>query len=658
MYDAPVRPGWIVCAIVALSTLTAHADERVDRAIAEQKCNAKDPTCDWLATLSSLERETVTRAITKRGYTVEPSPWGKVINHVHVYNEDVFAERSRVLQFFNNFHVTTKEWAIRLETVIGAGEVWDQDRIEETARRLRDPLWSSVVVIIPVKTSEEGKVDMLVVTRDVWSLRLNTRYTFQEGKLTDLTLALSENNFFGTRRVLALAVDMDQGAIAMGPLFIDKNLLGQHIELRARFDTIANRDDFLNAFPGLGVIREDTGPGGWTYEGTQSSISITKPLWSLASKWGGGATFTHRYAIDRRFFSTSIRPVRCPLDGSDCATRITSMPDEPGEFDPATTPAEELLPVEYSMHRLSTSVFATRQWDGHLIDTKIKNQFALQYSYSRIRPDLRDTFPGTPEQREPFRRAALPRRDTLSEVAFTYGFFVPKYRTFRNVQTYDLAEDVRFGPDVDVTVGVGLEALGGDANYQRASASIGWTFPWCRDGFVRPAFGIGGKRQPGLIDSDFIDSSATLSMRIVTPTYYYARLVASLTTSTAWNRSVPGLPGPFFLGSDDGLRGYLINEFDGQRLARGNFEIRSIPKPLWFLRVGAVMFYDVGAVPDTWGSFDVGKHLHHDIGVGARALIPQSNRELFRFDLAIPLDNGERTRAGTPRFIASFEQFF
>ena len=46
-------------------------------------------------------------------------------------------------------------------------------------------------------------------------------------------------------------------------------------------------------------------------------------------------------------------------------------------------------------------------------------------------------------------------------------------------------------------------------------------------------------------------------------------------------------PGPFFLGSDDGLRGYLINEFDGQRLARGNFEIRSIPKPLWFLRVSS-----------------------------------------------------------------------
>ena len=636
----------------------AHADERTDRAAAEQLCNAQDPACDWLGTLSSLERQTVTRAITKRGYTVEPSPWGKTIGKVHVYNEDVFAERSRVLQFFNNFHVTTKEFAIRLETVIGAGEVWDQERVEETARRLRDPLWSSVVVVIPVKSPEDGKVDMLVVTRDVWSLRLNTRYTFQEGKLTDLTLALSENNFFGTRKVLALAVDMDQGAIAMGPLFIDKNFLGQHVELRGRFDTVVNRDKFLDWLP-LNWIRDDVGDGEVDYEGTQSNFSVTKPLWSLASKWGGGATFTHRFATDRRFFSTSIRPVRCPLDGSDCATRITAMPDEPGEFNPNESPAEELLPVEYSMRRYSTSVFATRQLDGSLLDTKLKQQLALQYSFSRIRPDLLDSFPGTPEQREPFRKAALPRRDTLSEIAVSYGFFTPKYRSLRNVQSYDLAEDVRFGPDFDVSVGLGLELLGGSANYQRAGTSLGWTFPWCRDGFVRANVGIGTKRQPGIRgDTNYIDNSASAGLRIVTPTYWFARVVASLQTATAWNRSVPGLPGPFFLGSDDGLRGYLINEFDGERLARGNLEIRSIPKPLWFLRVGAVIFYDAGAVPDTWKTFSVAEHYHHDIGLGFRALIPQSNREVFRFDLAFPLDNGARTKAGSPRFIASFEQFF
>lgn len=633
----------LACAIVAgaalVATPDARADERLDRAVAEQLCTQRDPRCDWLATLSSLERATVLRGIAARGHEVEPSPWGKRIAKVHVYNEDVFAEKSRILRFFNLFHVTTKDYAIRQELVIGAGEVWDQERIEETARRLRDPLWSSVVTVLPVKSSEPGAVDMFVITRDVWSLRLNTKYTYQEGKLTDLTLALSENNFFGTRTVVAAAVDMDQASIAMGPLFIDKNLLGQKVELRARLDTIVNREELLD--------------GDWKTEGSQSAVAVSKPLWSLASKWGTGLSFSHRYAIDRRFLSTAIRPLRCPVDGSDCAIFPTRMPDEPLEFDPATTPADELFGWEYRMRRWSAGTFAVRQLGG----TQHKHQIQLSQSVSSIRPELRD-FPGNPAQADAFRRAALPRSELTSEVGIAYGFFTPRYRTLRNVQSYELAEDVRFGPDFDVFYGVGLEAIGSDANYQRASASFGYTFPWCRDGFIRPSIGYSGRYQRDLRDdTSFVDQTASLTARFVSPTYWYARIVAQLQLATRWNKSQPTF---FFLGSDDGLRGYSINEFAGERLVRGNLEVRSIPTPFWFMRAGGVLFYDAGAVPQTFRQLrdDVGGVFHHDVGVGLRFLIPQSNRELFRFDVAFPLNDGERTAAGSPKFAASFEQAF
>jgi hypothetical protein len=119
-----------------------------------------------------------------------------------------------------------------------AGELWDQDRVDESARRLRDPLWSSVVIAFPVKSRDPTKVDLLVITRDVWSIRLNTKYTYQQGKLTDLAISVSENNFLGYRNVVAGALTMDQGALAIGPLFIDKNLAGQHLDLRVRVDDI------------------------------------------------------------------------------------------------------------------------------------------------------------------------------------------------------------------------------------------------------------------------------------------------------------------------------------------------------------------------------------------------------------------------------------
>ena len=624
MYDAPVRWLSIVCCTLLAGGGLARADSpsaRAERQEAERRCAARDSQCDWLATLSSLERASVARALAARGYTVEPSPWGKVIGRVHIYNEDVFAEKSRFLQFFNLFHVTTRDGAIRDELVIGEGEVWDQERVEETARRLRDPLWSSVIAAVPVASAEPGKVDLLVVTRDIWSLRLNTQYVFQEGKLTNLSISLSENNFLGTRSVLAAAVTMDQGTIAAGPLFIDKNLFGQHVELRARVDAVVNRDALLQ--------RSD-----WEREGSQSTIAVSRNLWSLASKWGAGATFTHRYAIDRSFVGTSLRPVRCPLDGSPCQRT---------GFDPALVPDEEKLPHVYEMRRWGVSTYAVRQWGGRTL----KHQLSLGHSVDSQRPRLLDAFPGTAAQRAPFEAAVLPRSEVTSVPVVSYGLFTPRYRSLRNVSTFDLAEDVRFGPDLDVSYGVGLEVLGSDRNFQRGGATAGYTLPWCRDGFARAAAGANTRRQ----DGRWIDNTASATLRVVSPTYAYARLVGLVTVATRWNDESNRF---FSIGSDDGLRGFSINEFSGQRLARGNFELRSIPHPVWVFRVGGVLFYDVGGSDDTFRRMA----LHHNVGLGFRALIPQTSRELFRFDLAFPLDNGTRTRRFDPAFIAGFESAF
>jgi hypothetical protein len=613
----------IVCLLLADARLS-RADEtsaRAERQRAEQVCAARDPKCDWLATMSTLERASVSRALARRGHTVEPSPWGKVIARVHIYNEDVFAEKSAFLQFFNLFHVTTRDGVVRDELVIGEGEVWDQERVEETARRLRDPLWSSVIAVLPVRSAEPGKVELLVVTRDIWSLRLNTQYTFQQGKLTDLSLSLSENNFLGTRSVLAAAITMDQGAIAAGPLFIDKNLFGQHVELRARVDAVLNRDDL-------------TQRGAWNREGSQSTIAVSRELWSLASRWGAGLTFTHRYAIDRSFVGTSPRLVRCPLDGSPCQTT---------GFNPSMVPAEEKLPYVYQMRRWGVSSYAVRQ----LGDKTLKQQLSLGYSVDSQRPVLLDSFPGTPEQRAPFTLAVLPRSEVTSVPSIGYSLFTPRFRTLRNVSTFDLAEDVRLGPDLDLGLGVGLKLLGSDQNFQRGNIGLGWTLPWCRDGFVRGVVSASTRREGGR----WIDNTASATLRVVTPTYEYTRLVALVTVATRWNDEANRF---FAIGSDDGLRGFAINEFSGQRLVRGNFEVRTIAFPVWVFRVGGVLFYDVGGAEDTFERMTI----HSNVGYGFRMLIPQTSRELFRFDLAIPLDDGVRTKRGQPHFIAGFQSAF
>ncbi|MBX3160748.1 MAG: BamA/TamA family outer membrane protein [Deltaproteobacteria bacterium] len=632
-----MRVVWIACVVLAGAFVhTASADPRQDRARAEQICAAREPGCDWLATLSSLERATVVRALTARGYELEAQPWGKTIGHVRVYNEDVFAEGTALIKFFNKFHVTTKENAVRQEVVVSPGEVWDQLRIDETARRLRDPLWTTVIVVLPVKSAEPGKVDALVVTRDIWSLRLNTNYTYQLGTLTNLSITLSENNFLGQRNVVALGLNMDQGAIATGPLFINKNVFGQHYVLAARVDAIYTRRALFDER----VLNR---------EGSRSSVTLTKELWRLSEKWGGNLSFAHSNSIARTFNGLDLRQLRCPLDGSRCFNPRATDPPPPDD--------EPLLPRTFSLRNWSASVEATRRWGAQW-----KQQVSIGQTVSNRRSAPLASFPGDDVQRASFIRDVLPRSELISAPFVQYTVFTPRFRMLRNINTYDLAEDVRYGPVLDTSLSFGTRLLGGDRNFLTGVLNLSYTMPWCRDGFVRTGVGIGGRAQTsGFTDDDtdglrFIDNTASATLRAVSPTYGWARVVAEASFSTRWNDT----QNSFFTlgGADNGLRGFQINELfgarTGDRRMLAQVEVRTVPRPIWVLRAGAVAFYEVGSVADTLR--DV--RLHHDVGVGLRMLIPQTSRELFRFDLAVPLDSTGATQAGQLRFTAGFDSAF
>jgi hypothetical protein len=582
----------------------------VERAQAEQLCAAQDPNCSWAETLGGLERLSLRRALSSRGYELDPVPWGKVIGKVRIYNEDVFSEGGPVLKFLNNFHVTTKESAIAGEIVVRAGEVWNQELIEESSRRLRDPLWSSVIVIVPVKSAEPGKVDVLIVTRDVWSLRLNTKYTIQQGTLTNLSTSLSENNFLGRRNVLAAAVLMDQGAIAVGPLFYDENVLGKHVSLRVNVAEILTRDDLFDRSK-------------LHSEGSSSSISLKKPLWSLASQWGTGMSFSHRFAIDRQFRGTAL-----------------------DTYDDPQTAGDDMLPRLWSIRAWSANAYVEHQWGD-----KLKQRIELGHSVDSQHPEPLASFPGDAAQRAAFIRDVLPRSELTSVPYVAYSLYTPKYRTRRNVQTYDLAEDVRIGPSLDASFGVGLKILGSDNNFERGGVSGSWTVPWARDGTITVASGVSLRLQGGAL----IDNTASASTRVVTPLFRYFRVVGASTLATRWNDTQNRF---FRLGGDPGLRGFLVNELpragESQRAVRAfvtQIEARSISKTVWILPVGAVLFWDSGSVAETLGEL----RLHNSVGVGFRMLVPQTSRELFRFDFPIPLDGPDRYHL---KVIASFDQAF
>jgi hypothetical protein len=241
----------------------------------------------------------------------------------------------------------------------------------------------------------------------------------------------------------------------------------------------------------------------------------------------------------------------------------------------------------------------------------------------------------------------LPRDEVGSEPYIEYSFYQPRYQVVRDLASYELAEDLRIGPSLDVSFAQALKLLGSTSTFERPSLSLAWTFPWGRDGFITPSAAISLRIQDGRT----IDNTAGAQLRAATPLFHYGRLITQLNLDTLWHDTQNQY---YTVGSDSGLRGYAIGEFYGDRRVLGRLEARSVPFPVWVLRVGGAAFYETGGAANSLAQIK----LYNDVGFGLRVLVPQTSRELFRFDLAFPLQAAPGWNAFAPHPIFSYDQAF
>ena len=204
--------------------------------------NAAAATLSEGRVLTSYEKSALRRAMTAVGAQAEPRPTGKRIRKFVIVNQAVFDPKDRWLSWLNSFHVTTRPYVIAREIMIDAGELWDPVRVEEARRRLTVEAFSTLVVAIPIKAPQsEQDVDVLVVTRDVWSLRLNSDFRFEGGRLRWLRLEPSENNFWGRRKQVSAVYTQDLGRLTLGPHYQDPNLYGTRWSLDVQGGVHVNR---------------------------------------------------------------------------------------------------------------------------------------------------------------------------------------------------------------------------------------------------------------------------------------------------------------------------------------------------------------------------------------------------------------------------------
>jgi hypothetical protein len=566
--------------------------------------------------LSLLEQESVDEALAGLGLTVDARPEGKTIGTIYVVNQEVFSRRDWYFQLLNFFHRTTRSEMLRRELLFRPGQPYDAALVEETTRnlqtppsvtlatgtRLAPPELSSVVAIVPVASPKPGAVDVLVVTRDVWSLRLNTNFEFQQNTLSRLDTSLSENNLFGWRKFLSLAFTMDLGKYGVGPVYFDPNIMATRLQLYAN---------------GFAFYTRGTN----AYEGNFETLSLVYPLYSLASRWGAGVAVSHEDEIMREFTGTSLTPVT-----------LTS--------DPTVT-----VPLIFRRQFLIVDAGGTRSFGAAVIQ---RVRLGYRFDDRRSLPVEGFDYGVTPAQVQEFINEYAPLTERRSEPYVSYSVFTARYGVYRDLDTFDLRENAQLGPSLGLTAAYGSPELGADFRAFPLAAVASWTWG-PGDALARASFTGETRLRDGVAIDQIVQGKLYFASP---PIKRLLRIVASVEADVARNDTQHTR---YAVGGDTGLRGYIIGEFQGSSMAVGHLELRSMPVAVWSQRLGLLLFCDAGDA----GSSLYDLTLRTDVGVGLRWLIPQLNSYVLRVDWAVPLVDGIYTPAGLPgRVTAGYQQIF
>lgn len=563
--------------------------------------------------LGRLEQESLDDALRDLGLVREPQPDGKRLGVIHAVNQEVFSRRDWWFQWFNHFHRTTRPDVLRRELLVKPGEVYDAALIEESVRNLQSPAGagnffapevSSVVAIVPVISPRPGYVDLLAVTRDVWSLRFNTDFEFQQNTLSFLSTSLSENNLFGWRKYLSAGFLLDQGRYGFGPTYFDPNIHGSRLTL------------LLSA---LAWYSRDSGH----YEGDSESFSLHYPLYAIGRPWGAGIDVSHQNAVNRTF------------RGNALTLQDVLLPTG------ATVP----IPAIYRRRIVTVDANVVRSY-GLTVVQRFTFGYRFDDRRSAVLADFLD-----PAASQPFLDQFAPVSERRSEPYVAYNVFTARYAAFRDLDTFDLRENRQLGPSFGVRLAYGLPALGADFRALVMSASAGWLVPIGAGGYASAQVSAGARRRDDT--GKLIDQSLSGGVYAASP--ILARLVRVVVSAGADAVRADTYRTRYAVGGSTGLRGYAIGEFQGPTDAVGHLEVRTVPLALLSQRVGGLLFYDVGDAAPSFGELVA----YHDFGAGLRWLIPQFNASVVRIDWAFAAQRTLYTDPGWPgRFTAGFQQIF
>lgn len=133
---------------------------------------------------------------------------GAVVGHIEIDNENIFdlenpKDNNWLFRLADHLHPKTRQGTIADQLLFHTGERYSRHLLDESARILRGNPYFYDASIVPV-AYHDGKVDVLVMTRDVWTLNPGFNFSRSGGK-SQTGFKIEEINTLGTGTSVSLA---------------------------------------------------------------------------------------------------------------------------------------------------------------------------------------------------------------------------------------------------------------------------------------------------------------------------------------------------------------------------------------------------------------------------------------------------------------------
>jgi hypothetical protein len=196
--------------------------------------------------------------------TSEP-PAGTPIGKIVIVPKGIFdpsepGENKKIFRLADRLHKTTSPRVIERQLLFESGDPYSRETIQESERILRANRYLYDAHIRPVRY-DDGRVDLQVETRDVWTLRLGASLSRAGGENTT-NFALEDSNFLGTGKDLTVwrIANVDRTSTLFR--YRDPHLYGEHLQLEASYADYS--------------------------DGGSRRFELERPFYSLDARWAAG----------------------------------------------------------------------------------------------------------------------------------------------------------------------------------------------------------------------------------------------------------------------------------------------------------------------------------------------------------------------------------